>query len=184
MFSAADLKPCKGTRGKLPCGKNVRWTRTVSSDKFPSVEFPVDPAPHLDGDMAVWRDVHGVLRSRQITTDRPLVPPEKRMMPHIVTCAGRPRVQPPPPPPPRPPRTPKASPSAGELYDLLDVPRTASQDDIKRAYRKLARQYHPDVNSDPEAVWKFKAIGEAYHVLSDPGRRATYNLTGRAPRAR
>ncbi|MFG3438361.1 DnaJ domain-containing protein [Nonomuraea sp. NPDC047897] len=139
------------------------------------VPFAVDLAPHEDGNTAVWRDVHGVLRSRRITADRPLVPPEKRMMPHAATCPGRPRVQAPPPPPPLRERP---------LYDLLGVTRTATQDDIRRAYRRLARQMHPDVNPDPKVAARFQEIGEAYHVLSDPGRRASYDATGRTPRAR
>ncbi|WP_372455494.1 DnaJ domain-containing protein [Nonomuraea sediminis] len=163
-----------GTKDKLPCGKYVRWTRTENS-----ADLAVDPDPHPEGNTAVWKDVHGVLRSHRITKDRPLVPPAKRMKPHAATCTGRPRVQTQPPPPQRP-----ATPPAGHLYDLLGVVRTASQDDIKRAYRRLARQLHPDVNPDPAVAERFQEIGEAYHVLSDPGRRVTYDATGRAPRAR
>ncbi|WP_318528353.1 J domain-containing protein [Nonomuraea gerenzanensis] len=177
MFSRADVKPCKGSKDKMPCGRFVRWTRTVAG-----VPFAVDLAPHEDGNTAVWRDVHGILRSRRITEDLPLVPPEKRMMPHAATCPGKPRVQTPPPPPPRPPRRP-APPPAGRLYDLLGVTSTADPDDIRKAYRRLARQLHPDVNPDPKVAARFQEIGEAYHVLSDPGRRRTYDLTGRPPRA-
>ncbi|MEU7891723.1 J domain-containing protein [Nonomuraea sp. NPDC049152] len=176
MFPRSDRGPCKGTKDKLPCGKDVWWTRTESG-----ATFPVDLAPHADGNTAVWRDVHGVLRSRRITADQPLVPPAKRMMPHAVTCTGKPRVRTP--PPPRPPRRP-APPPAGHLYGLLGVTKTASQDDIRRAYRRLARQLHPDVNPDPAVAQRFQEIGEAYHILSDPGRRKTYDMTGRAPRAR
>ncbi|MEV0379772.1 J domain-containing protein [Nonomuraea sp. NPDC050643] len=126
-----------------------------------------------------------MLRSRRITEDEPIAPWEKRMMPHTVTCAGKPRVEVPPPPPPRPPRRPQ--PAAGHLYNLLGVPKTASRDDITRAYRKLARQLHPDLNPDlnpdPAVRTRFQEIGEAYHVLSDSGRRQAYDLTGRPPRA-
>lgn len=64
-------------------------------------------------------------------------------------------------------------------YDVLGVPRDASQDEIKSAYRRLARRYHPDVNpNDPEAEEKFKEIGEANSILSDPDRRARYDQYG------
>jgi curved DNA-binding protein len=65
-----------------------------------------------------------------------------------------------------------------DFYEVLDVPRTASQDDIQRAYRKLARSYHPDVNSDPGAEDRFKEISEAYDVLSDPETRRRYDAFG------
>jgi curved DNA-binding protein len=58
------------------------------------------------------------------------------------------------------------------------VPRTATQDEIQRAYRKLARQHHPDVNSDPGAEDRFKEISEAYDVLSDPQTRRRYDAFG------
>lgn len=65
-----------------------------------------------------------------------------------------------------------------DFYQALGVSRTASQDDIQRAYRKLARKYHPDVNKDPGAEERFKAISEAYDVLSDPDTRARYDRFG------
>jgi molecular chaperone DnaJ len=66
-----------------------------------------------------------------------------------------------------------------DYYDILGVPRDASQEDIKRAYRRLAKQYHPDVNKDdPQANEKFKEINEAYEVLSDPQKRAQYDRFG------
>ncbi|GII64194.1 curved DNA-binding protein [Sphaerisporangium krabiense] len=68
--------------------------------------------------------------------------------------------------------------AAGDFYQALGVPRTASQDDIQRAYRKLARSYHPDVNKDPGAEEKFKDISEAYDVLSDPDKRRRYDAFG------
>src|SRR6195256_5083653 len=65
-----------------------------------------------------------------------------------------------------------------DFYQTLGVPRTASQDDIQRAYRRLARQYHPDVNSDPGAEDRFKDVSEAYAVLSDPQTRRRYDAFG------
>ncbi len=66
-----------------------------------------------------------------------------------------------------------------DYYNLLGVDRKASQKDIKQAYRKLARQYHPDVNpGDASAQEKFKEINEAYEVLSDPDKRKKYDMLG------
>ena len=69
--------------------------------------------------------------------------------------------------------------AAGEdFYQILGVPRDASQDEIQRAYRKLARTYHPDVNHDPGAEDRFKEASEAYDVLSDPETRRRYDAFG------
>jgi molecular chaperone DnaJ len=65
-------------------------------------------------------------------------------------------------------------------YELLGVERDATDLDIKRAFRKLAQQWHPDVNSDDEAAARFKEINEAYQVLSDPKRRQVYDMMGKA----
>jgi curved DNA-binding protein len=65
-----------------------------------------------------------------------------------------------------------------DFYQILGVPRDASQEDIQRSYRKLARQYHPDVNSDPAAEERFKDVSEAYDVLSDPQTRRRYDDFG------
>ncbi|MGV9304101.1 DnaJ C-terminal domain-containing protein [Nonomuraea sp. NPDC003727] len=67
---------------------------------------------------------------------------------------------------------------ARDFYEALGVPRTADQDDIQRAYRRLARAYHPDVNKDPQAEDRFKEISEAYQVLSDPETRRRYDAFG------
>lgn len=65
-----------------------------------------------------------------------------------------------------------------DLYELLGVDRDADGDAIKKAYRRLARQYHPDVNPDPGAQEQFKEISRAYEVLSDPQKRASYDRGG------
>src|SRR5579872_3697735 len=66
-----------------------------------------------------------------------------------------------------------------DFYDVLGINRTASADDIKRAYRALARKHHPDVSEDKaEAEHRFKEINEAYEVLSDPQKRAQYDRYG------
>ena len=67
-----------------------------------------------------------------------------------------------------------------DFYELLGVARDADADTLKRAYRRLARQYHPDVNKDPGAEDRFKEIGRAYEVLSDPQSRARYDQFGEA----
>jgi molecular chaperone DnaJ len=66
-----------------------------------------------------------------------------------------------------------------DYYDILGLDRDASQEDIKRAFRRLARKHHPDVNpNDPEAEARFKQIAEAYAVLSDPAKREQYDRYG------
>jgi molecular chaperone DnaJ len=67
-----------------------------------------------------------------------------------------------------------------DYYDILGVPRGAGDEDVKRAFRKLAQQWHPDVNTSAEADLRFKEINEAYQVLSDPQRRQAYDMFGHA----
>jgi curved DNA-binding protein len=65
-----------------------------------------------------------------------------------------------------------------DYYNIMGVGRDASQDEIKRAYRKLARKYHPDVSKEADAEARFKDLGEAYAVLKDPEKRAAYDQLG------
>lgn len=67
-----------------------------------------------------------------------------------------------------------------DYYEVLGLSKGASDEEIKRAFRKLAKQYHPDVNKEPGAEEKFKEIGEAYSVLSDPQKKAQYDQFGHA----
>ena len=67
-----------------------------------------------------------------------------------------------------------------DYYEVLGVNRDASEDDVRRAFRRLARQYHPDVNRDEGASARFKEINEAYEVLSDPQKRSAYDRYGHA----
>src|SRR3954454_11421210 len=67
-----------------------------------------------------------------------------------------------------------------DFYELLGVSRSAAAEDIKRAYRRRARELHPDANSDPNAENQFKELARAYEVLSDPDQRARYDQFGEA----
>src|ERR671933_43629 len=70
------------------------------------------------------------------------------------------------------------SPTKRDYYEVLSVSRTASDDEIKKAYRRLALQYHPDRNKAPDAVERFKEVTEAYQVLSDSEKRSLYDRYG------
>ncbi|XP_062028982.1 chaperone protein dnaJ A6-like [Rosa rugosa] len=72
-------------------------------------------------------------------------------------------------------RAPKKSDSGRNYYDILEVPKNSSQDDLKKAYRRAAMKHHPDKGGDVE---KFKELGHAYKVLSDPQQRVIYDRDG------
>src|SRR5271166_1763122 len=69
-----------------------------------------------------------------------------------------------------------------DYYKVMGVPRDATEAQIKQAYRKLARKYHPDVSKEKDAEARFKELGEAYEVLKSPEKRAAYDQLGTGPR--
>ncbi|MGA1647609.1 MAG: DnaJ domain-containing protein, partial [Candidatus Limnocylindrus sp.] len=69
---------------------------------------------------------------------------------------------------------------ARDFYSILGVSKTASADDIKKAFRKAAQKHHPDVSKAPDAAAKFKELNDAYQVLSDPEQRTRYDRFGEA----
>ena len=69
-----------------------------------------------------------------------------------------------------------------DYYQVMGVARDANEAQIKQAYRKLARKYHPDVSKEKNAEARFKEVGEAYEVLKNPEKRAAYDQLGRGPR--
>jgi curved DNA-binding protein len=69
-----------------------------------------------------------------------------------------------------------------DYYAIMGVPRDATAEQIKQAYRKLARKYHPDVSKEANAERRFKEVGEAYEVLRDPQKRVAYDQLGSGPK--
>ena len=67
---------------------------------------------------------------------------------------------------------------ARDLYEVLGIERDASDEDIRKAYRRLARELHPDVNAEPRSEERFKEVAGAYEILSDPEKRARYDAFG------
>lgn len=65
-----------------------------------------------------------------------------------------------------------------DYYKTLGIPKGSNEDEIKKAYRRMALRFHPDKNTDPNAEEKFKQIAEAYEVLSDPKKRVVYDQLG------
>lgn len=175
-WSRAHAGVCRGARGQQGCGQKVWWTETAKRKKL-AVNFDPDEG---EGTTAVWQDAYRALRSRTVNDDQPLAPHEHLMMPHAATCPARKAKQEAPKDPP--PRT--TAPPADALYARLGVTRTATAADIKRAYRRLVRQFHPDINPDPATAETFKEVTEAYDVLSDPAKRRIYDVTGSRPKAR
>src|SRR3954463_9448132 len=70
--------------------------------------------------------------------------------------------------------------SKRDYYDVLGLTKSASKDEIRKAYRKLSKMYHPDLNKEADAVDKFKEVTEAYEVLSDETKKANYDQFGHA----
>jgi hypothetical protein len=155
------------------CGEPILWTTTAAGKRM-----AVDPRPADDGNQACYRVSPGAWKSRSLSAADalPLARWEHRYRPHVASCTPKAK------PKPKPPRAPRPAQAHLPLYEVLGVARTATPDEIRTAYRRLARTLHPDVN--PHGADRFKQVTEAYDVLSNPDSRAVYDQTGRRPRAR
>ena len=163
---------------------NPAWLHNLATEPEATIELPrprAHPGPRRDRSrVASSRRPGGGSRPSRTSTRTTAPRPIGRSPSSASAVARAPR-------PGRPPaahlpytRRPMTAERERDYYEVLGVERGADDAAIKRAFRKLAQQWHPDVNTDSEAQERFKEINEAYQVLSDPQRRQQYDMFGRA----